>query len=225
MFVNRAHRLSMSHQIVFLEKRPDSGVVWGSILTNKISNVGNNFRFLERLKIDSCSGRYHKSVTSYPQIKCIFIKSDKIIIRPWESDLRRTRNYLFVHRPWIITLIGNFLVPSPSALSEKKSKNITCDVTVGTKKIKLHVQIECHWCYIMIQISNGICRYEGKFAALDKNICHFGDRHRARFPGKNPKAKKHITIDSMLRSGIIFRKNTLGDGPTVRFFPRFTDKG
>ena len=47
--------------------------------------------------------------------------------------------------------------------------------------------------------------------------------------GKNPKAKKHIKIDAMLRSGFI-SENALGDGSTVEllrfgFFTRFTDKG
>ena len=55
----------------------------------------------------------------------------------------------------------------------KKSKNIACDVTVQNKKIKLYVQIACQLGYIMMLISIGICRYEGKYAVLNRNICHF----------------------------------------------------
>ena len=36
----------------------------------------------------------------------------------------------------ILTLIREFLGPSPSALSGKKSKNMAFDVTLGTRKIK-----------------------------------------------------------------------------------------
>ena len=35
-----------------------------------------------------------------------------------------------------LTLIREFLGPSPNALSEKKNKNIACDVTLRTEKIK-----------------------------------------------------------------------------------------
>ena len=45
------------------------------------------------------------------------------------------------------TLIREFLGPSPSVVSEKKSKNIAYDVTAGTKKIKLYMQIECQLGY------------------------------------------------------------------------------
>ena len=48
--------------------------------------------------------------------------------------------------------------------------------------------MECQLGYIMmLVISNVICKYEGKYTILNKNICHFWDRHRARFPGKNLK--------------------------------------
>ena len=36
--------------------------------------------------------------------------------------------------------------------------------------------------------------------------------------GKKSIAQKHIRIDSMLRSGFFFQKNTLGDGPAFWIF-------
>ena len=68
----------------------------------------------------------------------------------------------------------------------EKSKNIVCDVTVWAKEIKFYVQIECQLCHIMMLILNSICQYERRYAILNKNICHFWDRHRALFPEKNP---------------------------------------
>ena len=65
---------------------------------------------------------------------------------------------------------------------EKKSKIITGDVTVGTWK--LYVQIECQLGYIMMLISNGICQYERKYAALNENISISWERNRACFPEK-----------------------------------------
>ena len=57
----------------------------------------------------------------------------------------------------------------------EKSKNISCDVTVGTKKLKLYVQIECQLGYLMMLISNGICQYEGRYATLNKIYVIFWD--------------------------------------------------
>ena len=87
----------------------------------------------------------------------------------------------------------------------KRSKNIACDVTVGTKNIKLYVHVKCRLGYVMMLILNGICQIEGKYADMNKNICHFREpsvtvHHRARFPEKNPKLT-NIQIDAMLRSG------------------------
>ena len=48
-----------------------------------------------------------------------------------------------------LTLIREFLGPSTSAISGKKSTNIACDATVGTKKIKLYVQIEYQLGFIL----------------------------------------------------------------------------
>ena len=55
----------------------------------------------------------------------------------------------------------------------EKSKNVTGDVTVGTKKVKLEAQIECQLGFVMVLISNGICQYEGKYATMNKNLCQF----------------------------------------------------
>ena len=45
--------------------------------------------------------------------------------------------------------------------------------------------------YLMILISNDICQYDGKYAMLNKNLCHFWDHHRARFV--HGKVSKYIT--------------------------------
>ena len=70
-----------------------------------------------------------------------------------------------------LTLIREFLRPSPSALSGKKSKKIACDVTVGTRKIKLYVQIQCQMGYLTVQISNGISKYRWTYAVLNVWDC------------------------------------------------------
>ena len=43
------------------------------------------------------------------------------------------------HQSGVLTLIREFLGPSPSAISGKKSKIKASDVAVGAKKIKLFV--------------------------------------------------------------------------------------
>ena len=77
--------------------------------------------------------------------------------------------------------------------------------------------MECQLGYIMMLISNGICQYERKYATLNKNICHFWDRNRACFPEYNSKARKHIQIDAMLRSGF-FSEDTSVTVPRFGFF-------
>ena len=52
----------------------------------------------------------------------------------------------------------------------------------------------------MMPISNGICQYVWKDAVLNKNICHFWDRHRARYPEKIQSTGTY-TNDATLRSG------------------------
>ena len=84
--------------------------------------------------------------------------------------------------------------------------------------------MECQLCYLMMLISNGICHYEGKYAVLNKNICHFWDRHRARFPEKNSKAQEHIQM--IQRCALDFSRETRSvTVPRFGFFPGFTDKG
>ena len=103
-----------------------------------------------------------------------------------------------LYRDQNLTLIREFFGPSPSAISEKKIQKIACDVTVGT-------------------IQNGICQYERRYATLNKNICHFWDRHRARLPETNSKAREHIKM--MQRCALeFFLQNTLGDGPAFWIF-------
>ena len=77
--------------------------------------------------------------------------------------------------PWIFGTV------SERNFWKKKSKNIAYDVKDGTKKIKLYVHIECQFGLIMMLIKNGICQREGKYASLNKNICHFRGRYRTGF--------------------------------------------
>ena len=73
-----------------------------------------------------------------------------------------------------LTLIHEFLRPSPRTLSGEKSKNVNeaCDVSLRTRKQKLNLQIERQLSYLMMPILNGICQYQRKYAVLGKNICH-----------------------------------------------------
>ena len=66
----------------------------------------------------------------------------------------------------------------------------------------------------------------GKYAVLNKNICHFLGPSPSAISGKKTKAWEHIQNDAVLRSGFFFSENTLGNGPAFWiFFPGFTDKG
>ena len=124
-----------------------------------------------------------------------------------------------------VTLIREFLWSSPSTLSGENPKENNCEIAcdaVRTKKIKLYTQIECQLGYLMMLISNGICQYEGIFAALNKNICHFGStnwgHHRASFPQKIQSTETY-TNDVTLRSRF-FRITSSATVPRFRFFPR-----
>ena len=66
-------------------------------------------------------------------------------------------------------------------------------------------------------ISNGICQYVWKDAVLNKNICHFWDRHRARFTRKNP---KHRNIYKWCNAAlwIFFRETRSVTVPRFGFF-------
>ena len=110
--------------------------------------------------------------------------------------------------PWIF---GDH--PRACFLEKKNPESSLVTSQLGLRKWKLYVLIQCQLGYLMILISNGICQYEGKYAVLNKNICHFLDHHRAWFSEKKSTAEKHIQIDSMLRSGFFSPQNTLGDGP------------
>ena len=90
---------------------------------------------------------------------------------------------------------------------------MACDVTVGTKKIKVYVQIERKLGYLMMLICNGICQYVGRYAALNKACALSGKKSIA-----------DVQIDAMLRYGFS-SENTFGDGHAFWIFPGFTDKG
>ena len=77
----------------------------------------------------------------------------------------------------------------------------------------------------IVQISNGICQYERKYAVLNKNLCHFLGPWPSMISGKKSKAQKRIQNDATLRYGFFFPENALGDGPAFWIFPGFTDKG
>ena len=83
--------------------------------------------------------------------------------------IREKSLYLLDAPAWTVTLIREFLGTERhrACLMEKKSKNIACDVTVGTKKIKLYVQIQCQMGYLTVQISNGISKYRWTYAVLN----------------------------------------------------------
>ena len=66
----------------------------------------------------------------------------------------------------LLTLIREFLGLSNGAISTKIQK-LACDVTAGTKKIKLCKHIGCQLGHLMMAISNGICQCEGKYAVLN----------------------------------------------------------
>ena len=109
--------------------------------------------------------------------------------------------------------------------SKKNPDSSLVTSQLGLRKWKLYVQIQCQLGYLMILISNGICQYEGKYAALKKNICHFLGPSPSVISGKKSTAQKHIQIDSMLRSGFFFRKTRSVMVPCFGFFPGFKDKG
>ena len=70
----------------------------------------------------------------------------------------------------------------------------------------------------IVQISNGICQYERKYAVSNKNICHFlgPSVSRARFPKKKP---KQINIYKWHNAALwVFPQNALGDGPAFWIF-------
>ena len=122
--------------------------------------------------------------------------------------IREKSLYLLDAPAWTVTLIREFLGTERhrACLMEKKSKNIACDVTVGTKKIKLYVQIQCQLSYIMMLISNGICQYVWKYAVLNENTCHFLGPSPSVFSGKKIQSTETYTSNATLRPGF-FRKH------------------
>ena len=119
-----------------------------------------------------------------------------------------------------------FLGPSPSAFSEKKNPESSLVTSqLGLRKRKLYVQKECELGYLMMPIPNGICQYVRKYAALNKNICHFLGQSPSALSRKKFQSIGTQTNDAMLCSGF-FPRNALGDGPAFWIsFPGFTDKG
>ena len=72
----------------------------------------------------------------------------------------------------------------------------------------------------------GICQYDGKYAVLNKNLCHFLGPWPSVISGK--KFQSTETYRNLLNAAlrIFFSQKTLGDGSAFWIFsPGFTDKG
>ena len=90
--------------------------------------------------------------------------------------------------------------------------NIALNLTVATKKLKFYMRIEFQMGYIIVQIQNGICQYQEKYATLNNNMWQFSIPSPSTISGKKFKALKHIQIHAnciMLRSGFL-PENALG---------------
>ena len=103
-------------------------------------------------------------------------------------------------------------------IREKNPKSSLVTSPLRLTKWKLYMQIECRSGYTMVQISNGICQYERKYAVLNKNICHFLGPWPSVFSGK--KIQSTETYTNLLNAAlwIFFPQNTLGDGPAFWIF-------
>ena len=77
---------------------------------------------------------------------------------------------------------------------------------LGLRQWKLYVQIKCQLGYLMMLISNGICQYEGRYAALNENICHF----------LGPSPSETYTNDATLRSVTVPRFGFLFQDSRIR---------
>ena len=91
---------------------------------------------------------------------------------------------------------------------------------LGLGKWKLHVQIECQLGFLIILIWNDICQYEGKYAALNKNLCHFLGPSPSVISRKKIQRTETYTNDTMMRSGFFPGKHA-----RFEFFQGFMDKG
>ena len=130
------------------------------------------------------------------------------------------RNAHFNPYPWIFGTI------TERVFWKKNSESALVTSQLGLRKWKLHVQIQCQLGYLMILISNGICQYEGKYAALKKNICHFLGPSPSVISGKKIHSTETYTNWFNAAFWIFFPQNTPGHGPAFWiFFPGFTDKG
>ena len=127
-----------------------------------------------------------------------------------QSNKQRDHKYTIFFRQYPLSV--NVWDHHRAPFLEKNPKSSLVTSQLGLEKWKLYVLIECQLGYPMILISNGICQNEGKYAALNKNICHFLGPSPTALSRKNSKAQEHIQIDAMLRSG--FFRNT-------RSVPRF----
>ena len=101
------------------------------------------------------------------------------------------------------------------------SETLFVTLQLGLGKYNFYVRIDSQLGYLLILISNGLCQYEGKYAALNKKICHFSGL--ACFAGKKPKAQKH-TNHATLRSEIFHKRRSVMV-PRLDYFSGFTDKG
>ena len=105
-----------------------------------------------------------------------------------------------------------------SDLWKKNPKSSLVTSQLGLRQWKLYVQIQCQLGYLMILISNGICQYEEKYAALKKNICHFLGPSPSVISGKKIHSTETYTNWFNAALWIFFPQNTLGDGPAFWIF-------
>ena len=152
-------------------------VLWGLATRSWAQNVCTLITSLQIEFVKSCWIHFNwnsLSFNSWIISRCfIFSLSNLFWFSKWIIDYDKPLSVNFWDR-----YRAQFLV---------KTGNIARDVTVGTKKIKLYVQVECQLCYFMKPILNGICEYEKKYAILNKNICHFLGPSPSAFWEKNPK--------------------------------------
>ena len=146
---------------------------------------------------------------------------DSVALLGWIPWLGFGETFLwgrFLYLKIQLTLVREFLGPSPSAFSGKKSKIIAVDVTVRTKKIKilcvytvsvrLSYDVNFNW---HMPICAEICRAEQKYMPF------FGTITERDFRKKIHSTETYTNwFNAAL--WIFFPQNTLGDGPAFWIF-------
>ena len=76
---------------------------------------------------------------------------------------------------------------------EKYPESLLVTSQLALRRWKLYVQIECQLGFNMMLMKNGICQYEGRYAELNKNICHFLGPWPSVFSGKKIQSTETYT--------------------------------